>query len=146
MVETHPGSNSSSSFITTRPISSTSARGILANRSRISGLNHAHIRGGHALLHKVLPQPNRNLHPALSQPLVLMLPAAYPPCLSRLLLDLNDLALRLDLLALDSVVNLEVVERAKVEVVKATGSGRADAIDRREQGEGLEAFGSLDRL
>ena len=43
--------------------------------------------------------------------------SAYPPWLPRRLLDFHDVALPLDLRALDSVVYLEVVERAKVEVV-----------------------------
>ena len=152
MVETQPGSSSSSSRVTTRPISSTSARGILGctRVSLVTSAKHDGMRNDatrSVLLCQVLPESERDADPALAQavrvvaPRVRVLPALPRRLAARLLFDLNDQRLLspCDVFWLDPVVHLEVGEGAQAEAVQAQGGRGPDAVYRAEEGEGVEA-------
>ena len=74
------------------------------------------------LLRQVLSEPKRDAYPAVAKTVVAFMLPAHPSGASRLLLNFNDLALMLDVLALYSIVYLKVIQRAEVEVVKAACS------------------------
>ena len=141
MVETQPGSSSSSSRVTTRPISSTSARGILTGThvSLVTSAKHDEMRNDATrslLLCQVLSETQRNADPALAQALRVVAPRvrvlpALPRRLAarRLLFNFDNLRLPLLLLCgvlglglgLDPIIHLEVGEGAQAEVVQPEG-------------------------
>ena len=65
--------------------------------------------GSWNLLRKVLPQSERNPDPTIAQSFVADLLTTRPRGLTRLLFDLDDLRLLLDVIPLDSIVDPEVV-------------------------------------